>query len=374
MVSSFLAVVGLGVLVAAAHDARAATLYTFTPFDVPGATQTAAFGINDRGKIVGFFIDSAGVHGFLFAPRRDDGEHDKRADGGSFTTIDVPGTFTTEARDINNAGRIVGFFIESRFNGPEHGFLFISRRDDGEHDKRADGGTFTQIDVPGVPGDTAAVGINNLGQIVGGFFDISTGGHGFLDTGGSFIAFDVPGAQSTEASGVNDAGLIVGTFDVLPPPPGGALRTHGFLRDTNGTFTTIDPPSAVQETRGSLSINNAGQIVGSFNADVSLPDTHGFVRYTNGTFIQLDVPGAMRTSASGINDTGQIVGAFTDSAGRHGFLATPVFRGTPGKANCFGKSVSALPRQYGGLNAAAAALGFDSVRALQHAVFAFCED
>ena len=34
------------------------------------------------------------------------------------------------------------------------------------------------------------------------------------------------------------------------------------------------------------------------------------------------------------------------------------FAGTPGKANCHGKSVSALAKQYGGLAAAAAALGF----------------
>jgi YVTN family beta-propeller protein len=52
----------------------------------------------------------------------------------------------------------------------------------------------------------------------------------------------------------------------------------------------------------------------------------------------------------------------------------PRFAGTPGKANCYGKSVSALVRQYHGLNAAAAALGFSSVRALQNAILAFCED
>jgi YVTN family beta-propeller protein len=48
------------------------------------------------------------------------------------------------------------------------------------------------------------------------------------------------------------------------------------------------------------------------------------------------------------------------------------FAGTPGKANCYGKSVSALVRQYKGLNAAAAALGFPSVQALQNAILAFC--
>jgi hypothetical protein len=50
-----------------------------------------------------------------------------------------------------------------------------------------------------------------------------------------------------------------------------------------------------------------------------------------------------------------------------------IFAGTPGKPNCFGQSVSALARQYGGLNAAAEALGYPSVRALQQAIREFCE-
>ena len=51
----------------------------------------------------------------------------------------------------------------------------------------------------------------------------------------------------------------------------------------------------------------------------------------------------------------------------------PVFVGTPGKANCHGQSVSALAKQYGGLNNAAAALGFDSVNALQKDIGDYCE-
>jgi hypothetical protein len=35
--------------------------------------------------------------------------------------------------------------------------------------------------------------------------------------------------------------------------------------------------------------------------------------------------------------------------------------------------VSALARQYGGLNAAAATLGYPSVQALQNAIMEFCE-
>ena len=52
---------------------------------------------------------------------------------------------------------------------------------------------------------------------------------------------------------------------------------------------------------------------------------------------------------------------------------SPKFAGTPGKANCHGQSVSVLARQYGGLNNAAAALGYPSVSALQNAIEAYCE-
>jgi hypothetical protein len=48
------------------------------------------------------------------------------------------------------------------------------------------------------------------------------------------------------------------------------------------------------------------------------------------------------------------------------------FAGLPGQPNCIAKSVSTLVQKYGGLNAAAAALAFPSVPALQEAVMEFC--
>jgi hypothetical protein len=51
-----------------------------------------------------------------------------------------------------------------------------------------------------------------------------------------------------------------------------------------------------------------------------------------------------------------------------------VFAGTPGKANCHGKTVSALAQQYGGLNNAAAAGDYDSVADLQKAITTYCGD
>ena len=56
-----------------------------------------------------------------------------------------------------------------------------------------------------------------------------------------------------------------------------------------------------------------------------------------------------------------------------GVFIQPRFAGTPGKPNCYGKSVSALAQQYGGLTNAAAALGYPSVSALQNAIEAYCE-
>jgi len=67
-------------------------------------------------------------------------------------------------------------------------------------------------------------------------------------------------------------------------------------------------------------INNSGQIVGTYS-DAS--GGHGFL-YTAGVFTPLDVPGAAATEADGINTSGQIVGTYFDqSGGEHGFLATP---------------------------------------------------
>jgi hypothetical protein len=42
----------------------------FSSIDVPGAILTNAFGINERGEIVGVYEDAAGFHGFVLAGAR----------------------------------------------------------------------------------------------------------------------------------------------------------------------------------------------------------------------------------------------------------------------------------------------------------------
>jgi hypothetical protein len=56
------------------------------------------------------------------------------------------------------------------------------------------------------------------------------------------------------------------------------------------------------------------------------------------------------------------------------YVNPALFAGTPGTTNCHGESVSALAQEFGGLRAAAAALGFPSVRALQDAIRTFCKE
>jgi hypothetical protein len=47
--------------------------------------------------------------------------------------------------------------------------------------------------------------------------------------------------------------------------------------------------------------------------------------------------------------------------------------GTPGQANCHGKTISALAQQFGGIDSAAATLGFSSVQVLQDGFTLFCK-
>ncbi len=67
--------------------------------------------------------------------------------------------------------------------------------------------------------------MNNLGQAVGSYFDNGGAAHGFLWRGGSdFTVIDYPGAKSTFASGINDSGVIVGSYF-----GGGTFARHGLI-------------------------------------------------------------------------------------------------------------------------------------------------
>ncbi|TMJ81711.1 MAG: hypothetical protein E6G76_24770 [Alphaproteobacteria bacterium] len=118
----------------------------------------------------------------------------------------------------------------------------------------------------------------------------------------SFITINAPGASTTDAYGINDAGQIVGSYNTGDGP-------QGFLL-SGGSYTVLNDPAITSPPIGSghytaaTRINASGQIVGYYN----LSPTRGFL-YSNGTYTNIDT-GAIQggTFAKGINDAGQIVG------------------------------------------------------------------
>ena len=66
-------------------------------------------------------------------------------------------------------------------------------------------------------------------------------------------------------------------------------------------------------------INARGDIVGRFLDASRIP--HGYL-LSDGIYTTIDFPGAARTTATGINARGNIVGDYTAASIRHGFVAT----------------------------------------------------
>ncbi len=182
----------------------------------------------------------------------------------------------------------------------------------------ADPFTYTTIDFPGATVSGAA-GINNPGQIVGGYTLADGTRHGFLYSGGIFSTIDDPLATTgSEALGINDSGEIVGAYDLNPPEAGHIFEgTHGFS-DSGGAFTTIDDPSAGVTSTTAEKINKSGDIVGVFRMG---GPGNGFLD-SGGVFSTVNFPGGVGTHANGINNAGEIVGQYKASLGaRHqGFL------------------------------------------------------
>src|SRR5712692_6636641 len=102
----------LGICVQAAAPREDSDEGTFTTIDFPGATFTAALGINPAGEIVGQYVSAGHTHGFL------------RSKNGELTTVDFPDSVFTVAAGINPRGDIVGMYrLAGDLPTARHGFL-----------------------------------------------------------------------------------------------------------------------------------------------------------------------------------------------------------------------------------------------------------
>jgi len=284
---------------------REGYLYTFADLSFPGASQNFATGINDLGQVVGSYVGggtpqlpfgASGI-GFLYS-------------AGAYAAISYPaktfiqnpdGTLTlvgdhaeiTQPDAINDSGQIVGYWQQATgyagfvFSGGTYTNLLVNStgpfgiNNAGQivvEDLVFSGGTRTTL--PDFPAKGFASDINNVGQIVGYYLDssIPAHAHGFIYENGAYTTLDDPLGTGTYITGENDNGQIVGYYTDL------SGNEHGFLY-AGGTFTTVDNPSGMQATlRGATGgtelngINNAGDIVGAYFD--STGHSHGFITST----------------------------------------------------------------------------------------------
>jgi uncharacterized membrane protein len=168
----------------------------FIEIAYPGSTQTQAFGINNNGDIVGLYWPSQGgpIAGFLLS-------------NGTYTTLLAPGSTYTQLTAINNMGGIVGSAL-------------------GRHESwgfRYGHGVFKPIQVRRAL-STYVQGLNDNGMIVGRFVNYPPARCFAFLKSGEFRSIMFPGARNTSCWGINNAGQIVGDYDL---PVGGV--GHGFL-------------------------------------------------------------------------------------------------------------------------------------------------
>jgi hypothetical protein len=210
---------------------------------------------------------------------------------GTFTTIaDIPSGVIPGASDIKNDN--AGDILFTDFNAS---FLLS-------------GDTLTPIMGPGIT--TGAIDISGNGTILGR--SISNASIYFTDLAGTLNS--LPNAPGFLA-GLNDKGQIIGTsFD----------GQSNFVYDIKtGTVTNIIGPGGLSSHL--IDINNNGAILGRVNGQGS--PAASFI-YSNGTFQMLAIPN--NCAPTDMNDSGQVVGlcvgsvAGTSAAQSRGFLYNSV--------------------------------------------------
>jgi probable HAF family extracellular repeat protein len=263
---------------------------TVTDIGTLGGDESRAYGINDAGQVVGWSTTAGGAqHAFITGPNGM-GMRDLGTLGGlqdfSF------------ASGISDAGQVVGW--SQTAGGASHAFI-------------TGPGGMGMRDLGTLGGDySRASGINDAGQAVG---DSSTAGgadHAFI-TGPHGMGMrdlgTLSGATDSTASGINDAGQVVGRAHTAR----GAQ--HAFITGPNG-MGMRDLGTLGGGYSYANGINDTGWAVGGAEAHIEFPTpdrqpvVHAFVFDPNGMGMRdLGTLSGAYSSAYGINDTGQVVGA-----------------------------------------------------------------
>jgi probable HAF family extracellular repeat protein len=229
--------------------------------DLPLATSA----LNAVGQVVGVVAVSDG-------PPPPFIDHAALYESGVLHDLGTLGGDGSSATAINAVGQIGG--EASLPDGLSHAFLYDSG---GMRDLGTLGGR-----------NSSATAINAVAQVVG-VSDLPDGSsHAFLYDSGGMHDFGTLHGVTSSPSAINAVGQIVGQSD-----GDGFLYESGHMRDLGPL------PS------GFIGINDAGQLVGTFE----LPDgTSHAILYDSGGRHDLGTLGGRNTHAAAINAAGQIVG------------------------------------------------------------------
>jgi probable HAF family extracellular repeat protein len=206
------------------------------------------------------------------------------------------------ALGINGNGQVVGFSSDA--NGNQRSFLY------------SDGVMSDLGNIGGVEGlwSRGAFGINDKGQVVGGGeWEEVPGGSvsysAYLYEKGKMNSLGMltPGANYSEASGINNKGQVVGYSQVLYADGSGGSTNHAFLWDADQGMQDLGTlPGSLDSISMASGINDNGQVVGSSNYGGS--SNRAFL-WKDGVMSDIGTLGGNSSSATGINNKGQIVGA-----------------------------------------------------------------
>ena len=159
---------------------------------VPGADRTIAYGVNNDDVIVGAYRlpNETNFRGFIY-------------EAGIYTLLDFPGATWTVPSDLNDQGVIVGYYRDGQ--GDTHPFRAVRTMPKVRH-------PITTIDVPG-KAHTLAFGINDRGEVVGQWYSegFAQSGGFRRDAGGRYYLFPAPpGYDGITPQAINNSGSIVG--------------------------------------------------------------------------------------------------------------------------------------------------------------------
>lgn len=162
-----------------------------------------------------------------------------------------------------------------------------------------------------------------------------------------FIEIRYPGAADTIATGVTDAGLVVGTYGPsIDVRRGTENGRRGFVHNPiNGSYTSLNAFGSAATNVSS--VNNSGLVVGDYFVGNRL---RGFVYdIASGIFTDVfpDVPGAEEAVIGDIDDNGVVIGTFANntslSAPDSDSLSVRGFRGTPDPTGGYAYEVFDFP-------------------------------